>query len=153
MFKLLRRNGARFVPNYKQDEVISEVQVRRDDLADALYDATERGVPGIEQALIQPKLEAIRSSITKGTIIYVQYVEGIVPQVRAFVESMGSTIGEYIGDKDTKQRAEAKRKFIAGETDVLVASSAIKLGVDGLQETCNRMILLSRLGHIRISCK
>ncbi len=142
-FQQLRQNGARFVPNYKQDEVISEVQVRRDDLADALYDATERGVLGIEQALIHPKLEAIRSFITKGTIIYVQYVDGIVSQVRAFVENLGLTVGEYVGDKDTKRRAEAKRKFIAGETDVLVASSAIKLGVDGLQETCNRMILLS----------
>ena len=143
VFKLLRCNGARFVPHYMQEEVVREVPVRRDDLADELFDATERGVLGIEQALIKPKLEASRSFITKGTIIYVQYVEGIVPQVRAFVENLGLTVDEYIGDKDTKQRAEAKRKFIAGETDVLVASSAIKLGVDGLQETCNRMILLS----------
>jgi superfamily II DNA or RNA helicase len=143
VFQLLRRNGVRFVPNYTQEEVIREVQVRRDDLAEKLSDAADGGVLSIEQALIQPKLEAIRSFITKGTIIYVQYVDRIVPQVRAFVERLGLTVGEYIGDKDTKQRAEAKRKFIAGETDVLVASSAIKLGVDGLQETCNRMILLS----------
>jgi superfamily II DNA/RNA helicase len=78
-----------------------------------------------------------------GGLEAVSDVDGIVTQVRAFVESMGLIVGEYIGDKDTKQSAEAKRKFIAGETDVLIASSAIKLGVDGLQETCNRMILLS----------
>jgi superfamily II DNA or RNA helicase len=147
IFQVLRRVGVRFMPNYAQEEKIEKIPSRRDDLMSKLSSAISTGriedVLGIERVLIEPKMEAVRDKIEPGTIIYVQYVDEIVSQIRAFVEQLGLTVGEYVGDSDTKERTATKRQFISGEIDVLIGSSAIKLGVDGLQERCGRMIIAS----------
>jgi superfamily II DNA or RNA helicase len=48
-----------------------------------------------------------------------------------------------VGDTDALAREEVKKQFIAGEIDVLIGSRAISVGVDGLQQRCDQLILLS----------
>jgi superfamily II DNA/RNA helicase len=67
----------------------------------------------------------------------------LVNTVRDFVESLGYSVGEYVGDTDNLAREKVKKQFIAGEIDILVGSRAISVGVDGLQQRCNQLILLS----------
>jgi len=43
----------------------------------------------------------------------------------------------YTGTESPKQKAEAKRRFMAGETNVLILSLHSGAGLDGLQERCS----------------
>jgi superfamily II DNA or RNA helicase len=141
----LMQHGLRYSPQYKQALTIKVQPVHDDGLLPSLQSlaAGVAGVLSIEQTLLPVKLDAVRDSIKPGTVIYLEFVEGLVPVVRRFVESLGFRAGEYIGDTTTMERRIFKNQFVSGEVDVLIGSRAIGLGVDGLQKRCNRLIILS----------
>jgi superfamily II DNA or RNA helicase len=141
LFAALRQIGVRYLPKYEQKEETVKVSTQRDDLLVALQDADD--ILPIEQILLPAKLEAIKDRIKPGTVLYLEYVEGMVKTVRYFMESLGYSVGEYVGDTDALAREEVKKQFIAGEIDVLIGSRAISVGVDGLQQRCDQLILLS----------
>lgn len=141
LFEVLRQTGVRYIPKYEQTEETVKINTQRDDLFSALRMADD--ILPIEQILLPAKLELVKDRIKPGTILYLEYVEGMVGTARAFVESLGFTVGEYVGDTDSLEREEIKRQFIAGEIDVLIGSRAISVGVDGLQERCVQLVLLS----------
>lgn len=140
LFAALRQTGVRYIPKYEQTEKTVKVSTRRDDLLAALQ-VTDDILP-IEQTLLPAKLEAIKNRIKPGTVLYLEYVEGMVKTVRVFVESLGYSVGEYVGDTPTLAREAVKKQFIAGEIDVLIGSRAISVGVDGLQQRCGQLVLL-----------
>ncbi|MBZ5503821.1 MAG: DEAD/DEAH box helicase family protein, partial [Acidobacteriia bacterium] len=139
------QNGLRYSPQYKQALSI-KVQAVNDDSLLPLLQTVATSTPdvlSIERTLLPVKLDAVRESITPGTVIYLEYVEGLVPVVRRFVESLGLNVGEYIGGTTSLERQNFKNQFLSGEVDVLIGSRAIGLGVDGLQRRCNKLIILS----------
>jgi len=88
-----------------------------------------------EQIVLQEKLTLIEDKLIKGTIIYSYYTEGIINKIKAFVESKGFSVGLYTGEDKS-----GLDKFKEGKYDILVASSAIGTGVDGVQKISNRII-------------
>ena len=90
----------------------------------------------MEQILTSARIPAILNEIRPKTIVYTHYVEGIVDQLKAAIESAGWTVGFHMGGDKS-----GKNDFIDGSIDVLIASSAMATGVDGFQKVCDRLIL------------
>jgi Hypothetical methyltransferase/Type III restriction enzyme, res subunit/Probable Zinc-ribbon domain len=90
----------------------------------------------MEQILTRARIPEILKEIKPKTIVYTHYVEGIVDQLKEAIEAEGWTVGFHMGgDKSGRDG------FINGSIDVLIASSAMSTGVDGLQRVCDRLIL------------
>lgn len=90
----------------------------------------------VEQILTQARLPAILQHIVPKTLIYTHNITEIVPRLQEVLGLAGHNVGIFTGED--KSGLEA---FLHGDTDVLIASSAILLGIDGLQHVCNRLIV------------
>ncbi|CAN5603480.1 hypothetical protein BH24ACI2_BH24ACI2_05600 [soil metagenome] len=90
----------------------------------------------MEQILTSARIPTILEEIRPQTIIYTHYVEGIVDQLKKAIEAKGWSVGFHIGGNKS-----GRESFINGSTDVLIASSAMAVGVDGFQRVCDRLIL------------
>jgi superfamily II DNA or RNA helicase len=144
LYTELYRSGIRYRPNYGQVLETNPIRLQNDGLLGGLRTLqVPYSVLTIEQMLLETKLEGIRDHLKQGTIIYTQFVTGIVPAVKHFVESLGLSCETYVGEMDATDREAAKDRFIACEVDVLIGSSAMGVGVDGLQQRCDRLIVLS----------
>lgn len=88
-----------------------------------------------EQIVLNEKLLLVEDQIIKGTIIYSYFTENIINNIKSFVESKGFSVGLYTGEDKS-----GLDKFKDGKYDVLVASSAIGTGVNGVQEVSSRII-------------
>src|SRR5664279_3252694 len=75
------------------------------------------------------------------TLIYTHYVDGVADVLRDAIQSAGYRVGLLTGDTD----ADHLKDFLKpdGNIDVLVASSRIGTGVNGLQYVCNKLIINS----------
>ncbi|MEI8118929.1 MAG: zinc-ribbon domain-containing protein [Methylophilaceae bacterium] len=108
------------------------------DCSDVVDEIREIGtsVLKMEQILTRSRIPVILQEIRPKTIIYTHYVDGIVDQLEYALEKAGWTVGFHIGgDKSGRDT------FINGSVDVLIASSAMAVGVDGFQRVCDRLIL------------
>ncbi len=90
----------------------------------------------MEQILTRARIPAILKELCPKTIIYTHYIEGIVEQLKDAIEAKGWTVGFHLGGDKS-----GRNSFIDGSTDILIASSAMAVGVDGFQRVCNRLIL------------
>lgn len=137
MHRLLMRHGFRFRPHYEQElRTLTPTVVRNDLLASFLEAHTS--ILAIEQSLLSAKLEAVCSFLRPGTLIYTYYVEGIIEPICQFLEDLGYSIGRYTGDDKT-----GLAPFLGGMIDILIGSNPVGTGLDGLQQVCDRLILLS----------
>jgi superfamily II DNA or RNA helicase len=88
----------------------------------------------IEDQLTEARIPEIIKHIDSQTIIYTEYVTGIIPKLEMAVKSAGYSYTLYTGKmKDLKP-------FIKGKVQVLIASRPVSVGVDELQRCCNRII-------------
>ncbi len=88
----------------------------------------------IENLLTEARLPEIIKHIDGQTIIYSEYVTGIIPKLETAVRSAGYSYTLFTGEmKDLKP-------FKEGKVQVLIASRPISVGVDELQWGCNRLI-------------
>jgi hypothetical protein len=78
----------------------------------------------------------ILEQVRPKTLIYTHYVEGIDRTLRDALEQAGWRTGFFTGDDKSGLDG-----FLHGDVDVLIGSSAIGTGVDGLQQVCNRLII------------
>jgi hypothetical protein len=78
----------------------------------------------------------IRQHIQPKTLIYTHYVQGIDRLLRDALVEDGWKVGFYTGEDKSGLVG-----FLEGDVDVLIGSSAIGTGVDGLQRVCNRLIV------------
>ena len=131
-------SGLRYVPKYKQKMKSIQVPIT---IAD--WDQNNLTLLEFEQRLTPHRLEAVKDKIQPGTIIYTYYLEGIVDVAADFVRSLGLSVAQYTGNETAQVREQIQSQFVRGDIDVLIGSSAMSVGVDGLQERCNRMIFLS----------
>ena len=90
----------------------------------------------IENLLTEARIPEIIKHIDPSgqTMIYTEYVTGIIPKLETAVKSAGYSYALYTGEmKDLKP-------FKEGKVQVLIASRPVSVGVDELQHGCNRLI-------------
>ncbi len=129
-------SGVRYKPEYALALTEQRVEVPGDGVIDALRKVGKGNVLGMEQVLLAAKLSTIVAHTRPGTLIYSHYVEQIVFPLRQALADAGFRVAEFTGeDKSGIER------FKRREADVLIGSSTLGTGVDGLQYVCNRLIV------------
>lgn len=90
----------------------------------------------IEQLLTEARIPEIVRNIKGQTIIYTEYVTKIIQRLSAAIKYAGYSFGLYTGDS-----RDGLFQFLKNKVQVLIASKPISVGLDGLQEVCNRLII------------
>jgi superfamily II DNA or RNA helicase len=97
----------------------------------------------VDMALTKIKLDSIADEIKSKTIIYSISTISI-PVIESWVKEKGFTYEIYTGETDVRDRNSIlEDKFINGDCDIIIASSPIGTGIDGLQKCCKRIVILS----------
>lgn len=151
IFNQLLLNGIRYIPKY--DIVLKELTAENTPalnidgtkLTEKLKDNDNKDYLGLEKILLESKLEVLEEFLKPKTIIYTYFTDNdkIPKRIAKYVKSKGYSCGIYIGEQSTEDREQSKTNFVKGDVDILIASRIIGTGVDGLQNVCNRMILLT----------
>jgi|GEM_PF-134804 len=133
----LVRLGTRWMPPYPE----FGKQNPRVDVSHAIDDirALPKGNSGLlrlEQILVEAKLDCILEHVEDGTLIYTEYVDGIVLTLTKALTDAGWKVGRYTGEDKT-----GLVPFIDGKLNVLIGSSSVGTGVDGLQHRANKLII------------
>ena len=106
------------------------------DLAERLQAVGKGQVLAIETILTEAKLDTIVELAKPGTLVFSQFVESIFPMIRDRLTREGFRVGTFNGEDKSGLELFKRR-----EVDVLIGSSALGTGVDGLQYVCNRLIV------------
>ncbi len=141
LYQRLVTLGTRWKPDYKTQ---LEVQKEEIDCAASLDEirAVGRGtVLDLERILTRLRLPTILKHLSPGekTLIYTHYVDGVAGPIRDAIHSAGYRVGVLTGDTDDEHLNEFLKPD--GKIDVLVASSRIGTGVNGLQYVCNKLVI------------
>jgi Hypothetical methyltransferase/Probable Zinc-ribbon domain/SNF2-related domain/Helicase conserved C-terminal domain len=141
LYQRLVTIGTRWKPDYK---IQLEVTRKEIDCADSLDEirAVGRGtILELEQVLTRLRTPTILENLSVGekTLIYTHYVDGIAGPLRESVESAGYRAGLLTGETGDEDLKEFLKPD--GDVDVLIASSRIGTGVNGLQFVCNKLII------------
>ena len=151
VFNQLLLNGIRYIPKYNivlkelTGKNTEKLNIDGESLVESLKSNNSKDYLGLEKILLEPKLDSIKGYLKPKTILYTYFTDGnkIPLQIAKYVKSQGYSVGLYIGEQSTEDREVSKESFVKGGTDILIASRTIGTGVDGLQNVCNRMILLT----------
>lgn len=135
--------GFRFIPNYGINVNEKTIEINGDELAEDIVNA--KTFIDIESILIDKKLtnEQVIKELTPGTIIYCQYKKEIISKVIKKLNELNISYVKYTGEEDNNTREYNKKKFIKKEADILLATSPVSTGVNGLQEVSNKIIVIS----------
>ena len=129
--------GTRWLPDY---QIVCDVQTPEVDCGEHLEEIKALGRSGtpleLEQILTRVRLPTIRQSIRPKTLLYTHYIQDIDSALYKALVADGWRVGFFTGED--KSGLEG---FLHGDVDVLIGSSAIGTGVDGLQEVCQRLII------------
>ena len=135
MYKALTRYGLRYKPNYGISVNEEIIEVDGSHLSERIIRIPRGAIVEFERVLIETKLDAIKDKIKKGTLIYTHYVTEIIHLIGDYVKDLGFSIGYYTGEDKS-----GLRPFKEGKIDVLIGSSPVGTGVDGIQYICNTLI-------------
>jgi hypothetical protein len=129
--------GIRWMPEYNLSYEQLEIPVDCDEFIEDIRALGRNGTPlELEKILTRARLPIIRRHIQPKTLIYTHYIQGIDKLLRDALSEDGWNVGFYTGED--KSGLEG---FLNGNIDVLIGSSAIGTGVDGLQHVCNQLII------------
>jgi hypothetical protein len=129
--------GIRWMPEYQLGYEQREIEVDCGPFLGEIRALGTAGTPlALEQVLTRARLPVIRAHVEPKTLIYTHYVQGIDRQLRDALEADGWKVAFYTGEDKSGLDG-----FLEGDVDVLIGSSAIGTGVDGLQRVCNRLIV------------
>jgi hypothetical protein len=129
--------GIRWMPEYCIGYEQREAAVDCGEFLDEIRALGRQGTPlALEQILTRARLPVIRAHIEPKTLIYTHYVQGIDRLLRDALVEDGWKVGFYTGEDKSGLDG-----FLKNDVDVLIGSSAIGTGVDGLQQVCNRLIV------------
>jgi hypothetical protein len=129
--------GIRWMPEYQLRYEQREIDVDCGPFLDEIHALGPKGTPlALEQVLTRARLPIIRAHVEPKTLIYTHYVQGIDRQLREALAADGWKVAFYTGEDKSGLDG-----FLEGDVDVLIGSSAIGTGVDGLQRVCNRLIV------------
>jgi len=129
-------HGVRYIPNYSMELIKKTIEVVNNGIAENLKNVGKHKITDMESILLKAKLKSIIEVTKPGTIIYSYYVEGMVPMLVKAVQGAGFKVGVFNGEDKT-----GLELFKKGKVDVLIGSSALGTGVNGLQYVCNRLII------------
>ncbi len=138
VYQKLTTLGQRWMPpypNYGEHNPRINMSHYRDDILFAMRHGTRLE---LEQILLIGKLPAIVEHLNRdgGTVIYTEYVNGMANEIGKAVTDAGFSVGYYTGlDKSGLQQFKDRK------IDVLIGSSAIGTGVDGLQHVASKLIV------------
>ena len=130
-------NGIRYVPNYAMELKVIPIEIVDNAAAEDLKKIGKGQIAQVEITLLRSKLSTIISLCKPGTIIFSHYVESIFDLLSDAIKGAGFKVARFNGDDKT-----GIELFKEGKVDVLIGSSALGTGVDGLQYVCNRMIIV-----------
>jgi superfamily II DNA or RNA helicase len=130
-------NGIRYVPNYSIELKEVPIEIVDNAVAEDLKKIGKGQIAQVEITLLGSKLSTIISLCKPGTIIFSHYVESIFDELSDAVKAAGFKVARFNGDDKT-----GIELFKQGKVDILIGSSALGTGVDGLQYVCNRMIIV-----------
>lgn len=82
------------------------------------------------------RLPIIRRKMRAKTLLYTHYLQGIDRELYDALTADGWRVGFFTGDDKSGLDG-----FLHGDVDVLIGSSAIGTGVDGLQAVCQRLVV------------
>ena len=139
--KWLHIIGFRFIPNYGINVDEKFIDINGEDIVDDIVNA--RTFIDIESILVEKKIDSIIDELTQGTIVYCQYKKEIMNKVIKKLNEHNIKFLKYTGDESDEERGINKDKFIKKEVDILLATSPISTGVDGLQEVSNKIVVIS----------
>lgn len=131
-------HGLRYRPNYTMSLKTSHPEISGLPYLDKLKAVRPRDLLGMDQALLEAKCQAILDASRPGTLIYTQFVTEITGPLRDALQEAGLSVGVFTG-----QEKDGLQQFLEGQVDVLIGSSTIGTGIDGLQQRCNHLIFLA----------
>jgi superfamily II DNA or RNA helicase len=131
-------NGIRYVPNYAIELKETPIEIIDNSITSELQSIGKGQVLQIEIALLKAKLKTIIELCKPGTIIYSIFVDEIFDLIANAVKTSGLRVARFNGDDKS-----GIDLFKQGKAEVLIGSSALGTGVDGLQYVCNRLIITS----------
>jgi hypothetical protein len=127
-------HGLRYIPRYTQQCNKEVIPVNVSHLLQDIRNS--KTYVQLEALLTQAKLPYILEQLQPRTIVYTYYREGIDIVLQNAITNAGWRVGFFNGDiKDGLE------DFKVGRIDILIATSCISTGVDGLQTVCNRLII------------
>ena len=143
--------GIRYMPKYPILADYRYPDIDASDSHDIIVKAHKEKNPLFkEQILLGFKLPFIMSFLKPGTIIYTEYVDGIAFEAKNYIETNSDfKVGLYTGNQSEEEKAETLAKFkrchdkTKNKYDIIIGSSTIGTGVDGLQEICDNLIYLT----------
>lgn len=142
LYQRLVTLGTRWRPDYKIQLDVHKIEIDCAPSIDMVRKVGRRGsFLELEQVLTEVRLPTILDNIKAGekVLIYTHYVDGIVDKLREVLVEAGLRVGMLTGeteDDDLKQFLKEN-----GTIDVLIASSRIGTGVNGLQYVCQKLII------------
>jgi len=142
LYQRLVTLGTRYKPPYRmQLDEGTRPEVDCGPFLDEIREVGRGSVLDLERVLTRVRLPAILEHLQRGekAIVYTHYVDGVVDQLRDAIAGAGFRVGLCIGGVDNSALDEFKQAN--GTIDVLIASSRIATGVDGLQHVCNKLII------------
>lgn len=145
VFQRFTTMGFRMMPVHQQSR---EPQIKPVDCSRWLPDLFALGTrphpQQVEEILVKARMPAIKELLRPKTVVFTEYISGIVPFLREEIEAEGYSTGTYTGEE--KEATDlgfdnSLHQFLTGDTDVLIASiRTLGTGVDGLQHVCNNVI-------------
>src|ERR671918_513777 len=128
--KVRELHSTRFIPKYNTHVFPKHIDVEIEQPKHLALEVLRKNPMIIEQALVTAKLPQIIANIDQEgqTVIYTEYAQA--------VRGEGYSYGFLIGEDHT-----GLKLFKQGKIQVLIASHTASVGVDGLQDVCNRLII------------
>ena len=142
--KLFLRHGIRYRPDYS--DRLGEPRIVEVDgmphLRELMALPRYGYIPPLERVLLKAKLAEIVRLARPGTLIFTQFVAEMVEPLRQALIQAGLSVGVYTGEEKGGLAGFLARHDpgVPGAKDVLIGSSPIGTGVDGLQHVCDRLI-------------
>lgn len=144
LYQRLVTLGTRWKPDYKIQLQVDKKEIDCEEWLDEIRAVPRAAILELEQVLTKARLPTILASLVppgEKTLVYTHYVDGIASELREAIESAGYRVGMFTGETDDAHLKEFLKRD--GNVDVLVASSRIGTGVNGLQYVCNRLVINS----------
>lgn len=141
LYQRLVTLGTRWLPNYKIQLDVHKLEIDCTGDLDRIRAVGRGTVLELEQVLTELRLPVILEHIRPGekVLIYTHYVDGIVATLREALVNAGLRVGMLTGETDDDDLKEFRKAD--GKVDVLIASSRVGTGVNGLQFVCQKLII------------
>lgn len=141
LYQRLVTLGTRWKPDYPLQLNVTQKEIDCDGDLDEIRAVGRGSMVDLEQVLTRLRIPTILENIDpdEKVLIYSHLVEGIVKPLLDALKDAGHRAGVLTGETGDEDLEEFKKKD--GKVDVLIASSRIATGVDGLQHVCNKLII------------